>query len=157
MATEEAKKDNRLRLASMYIVGLTGAIWDFVGDSALALRPQMGERMLQMLEKEMGLEIAGETPQDVMMEITRLFSDEFGFCGETEMETNGNTIVMKIKDSRDKVYAQAVAKAGVEKYFLSPILNSGLVALQRMGIKAQGDVELWEAGNGVIITIKMLS
>lgn len=156
MATDQQKKDNLMNLASMYITSLAAAMWDFVGDSVLALRPQMGERVLEILEKQMGLEIAGERPEDVLLEIARLLADEFGFCGETEVQVEGNCIRLKMRDSLDRVFSQQLAQAGVGVNFLSAPVNTGLAALKRMGKNARADIQDWEEGKGAIVTFQIM-
>ena len=44
----------------------------------------------------MGLEIDGESPEDVLQEVGRLFVDEFGFATEVEVASDGDVFTMKV-------------------------------------------------------------
>jgi hypothetical protein len=155
MATEEQKKANQLRLANLTLFGITAGFWELLGDTALAIGPQIGEQVLKVMEKEMGLEIAGEKPEEVLTEIARLFVDEFGFASNIEVVTEGNTITMKVHNCLNRSLTDRLMEAGVEKPFICPIMNSGFVAMRRLGIKAHPDVVKWTEGNGSIITFRL--
>ena len=156
MATEEQKKANQLRLANLTLFGVTAGLWELLGDTALAVGPQIGEEILKVMEKEMGLEIAGETPEAVLAEIARLFVDEFGFAGNIEVVTEGDTITMKVRNCLNRTLTDRLVAAGVGKPFICPIMNSGLVAMRRLGIKAQQNVVKWTEGNGSLISFKLI-
>jgi hypothetical protein len=156
MATEAQKTENTLRLAGMVLVSMAVGIWDFVGEAALVLAPKMGEEILKMLEKEMGLEVSGEKPEDILAEIGRIFVDEFGFASEITVESADNTIIVKAKDYRLVRLLKQMEAAGVEKPFICMIMNTGLAALKRLGLKSYVDVEKWEEGNGTITTFELL-
>jgi len=156
MATEEQKKANQLRLANLTLFGVTAGLWDLLGDTALAVGPQVGEQVLNVMEKEMGLEIAGETPEEVLTEIARLFVDEFGFAGNIEVVTEGDTITMKVRNCLNRGLTDRLVEAGVGKPFICPVMNAGAVAMRRLGIKAQQDVVKWTEGNGSIISFKLI-
>jgi len=155
MAKEEAKKDNVLRLTSIALASLAAGVWDNLGDSSFALSGPMGEEILQMMEKEMGLEIVGEKPEDVLREITRIFIDEFGFAREIEIETydGGNKIVLKVKSCINRAFTDKLAAAGVEKPFICPIMNACSAALKRHGFRVHEDVAKWAEEGGSIITL----
>jgi hypothetical protein len=156
MATEAKKAENTLRLAGMTLVSMSVGIWDFVGEAALVLAPQMGEETLKMMEKEMGLEVSGEKPEDMLAEIGRLFVDEFGFASEITVESADNTITVKAKDYGLVPLLEQMEAAGVERPFICAIMNAGLAALRRLGLKAHVDIEKWKAGNGTITTFELI-
>jgi len=156
MATEEKKKANQLRLANLALYGVTAGLWNLLGDTSMAVGASIGEEVLQVMEKEMGLEIAGETPETVLKEIARLFADEFGFAGPIEVLTEGDTITMKVYNCLNRGLTDRLVKAGVEIPFICPVMNAGLVAMRRLGIRAQPNVVKWVEGNGSIITFKLM-
>ena len=78
MATEEQKKKNLFRMMSMMIAGMAKSLYELFGDTAFATMTEVGKELLEIMENEMGLEIAGETPKDVLTEIGRIFADEYG-------------------------------------------------------------------------------
>ncbi|NTV47269.1 MAG: hypothetical protein HGB11_12270, partial [Chlorobiales bacterium] len=86
MATEEIKKQNQLRLTNMALATLASAVWETLGDSSLSFSGLIGGQVLKIMEKEMGLEIAGESPKEVLTEISRIFVDEFGFAEDITIE-----------------------------------------------------------------------
>ena len=155
MATDEQKKENRLRLTNLTLASLAAGVWNTLGESSFAMGGPMGEVVLQAMEKEMGLEIAGEDPQEVMMEIGRIFVDEFGFCGDIDVvKTGEDSFEVKVKSCVNRTFTDKLVAAGVEKPFICPILNACEAALRRMNFKMHGDVEKWVEGKGSIITFK---
>lgn len=153
MATEEKKKENRLRLTNLTLLSLAAGAWDTLGESVFALSGSMGEVILDVMEKEMGLEIAGENPQEVIMEIGRIFVDEFGFCSDIDVGGKGaDNLEIKVKNCINVPFTDKLVKAGVEKPFICPIKNACQAALRRMDFKMHGEVEKWVAGKGSIIT-----
>lgn len=155
MATEEAKKENRLRLTNLALLSLAAGTWDMLGDSSFALSGPMGNQILDVMEREMGLEIAGEDPNDVIMEINRIFVDEFGFASDIEVnqDADGN-FELKVRNCVNRSFTDKLMEAGVEKPFVCPILNSCQAALRRMGHRMRENVEKWPEGKGSIITFK---
>jgi hypothetical protein len=154
MATEDQKKENRLRLTNMALLSLASSTWDTLGESAFAFSGPMGNHVLEIMEKEMGLEIAGENPENVMTEISRIFVDEFGFCADIDVDTDGDTYTVKVKQCINRAFTDKLMAAGVEKPFICPIMNACQAALRRMGYKMHEDVEKWPEGKGSIITFK---
>lgn len=154
MATDEQKKKNLLRLMDMTLLSVSAGVWNVMGESVFASagRP-MGDNVLQVLEKEMGLEIAGETPKDVLMEIGRIFVDEFGFAGQIDVEEKGeNEFEIKVTKCINRKFTDKLMAAGVKKPFICPIMNTSEAALRRMGFVMRNDIEKWVAGEGSIIT-----
>ncbi len=147
MATEEEKKRNLARINAMIIYGLEKGLWDLFGESALATTNAIGEGMLALLEKNMGLEIEGESPQDMLVEIGRLFVDEFGIAAHfdaTETDDKADFIVehcVLLHVEKDLV------AAGI-KPFVCPYLNIAAAAMRkRTGLKpriSKFDVNLEE-------------
>ncbi len=139
MATEQKKLENQARIAEIMLVALAAAIWDFVGESSAALSGQIGEEILNLLEKEMGVEIASEKPEDVLTEIGRVFVDELGFATAVEVKREGNCLMLIASGTITSGAVRKLQERGVTKDFVSPGLNTGLAALKRMGIKARGE------------------
>ncbi len=156
MATEEAKKKNMLRLANLALFGVTKGLWDLVGESAFALSSTIGDAVLSLMEKEMGLEIAGEKPADVVAEIGRLFVDEFGIASKIDVKEGDSQITLHVNNCLNLSLTRRLAEAGVEKPFICPIANAAQTALRRMGVKARLDVATWPEGSGSIITLDLL-
>jgi hypothetical protein len=100
----------------------------------------MGDHILEVMEKEMGLEIAGDDPQEVMIEISRIFVDEFGFCSDIDVEANEGDYTLTVKKCVNSKLADQLQAAGVEKPFICPIMNACQAALKRMNFKMRSDV-----------------
>jgi hypothetical protein len=156
MATEEEKKRNMLRLARLTLFGLTAGIWDLIGDGARGLSHEIGDEILPVLEKEMGLEIAGENPEDALQEVGRLMVDEFGFAKEVEVIGDGDVIQMKVHTCAQRRLTDDLEEAGVGTPFICPFMCVSDAVLDRMGIKAMTKVEKWEEGGGSIITFEVI-
>ncbi len=157
MATEEQKRANQFRLMSMALTGLASGVWNTLGDSAFAFSGPMGNQILHIMEKEMGLEVAGENPADVMTEIGRIFVDEFGFASDITIEQKGDEhYILRVHNCVNRTYTDTLMAAGVEKPFICPILNACQASLRRMGYRMGGDVEKWTEGKGSIITFKSI-
>jgi len=108
---------------------------------------------LHIMEQEMALEIGGETPADVLMEISRIFVDEFGFAGDIEVVVvSDDEFQLKVHTCVNRKFTDMLMEAGVEKPFVCPVLNACQAALRRMGYKMHEKVEKWSEGKGSIIT-----
>ncbi|HHJ06054.1 MAG TPA: hypothetical protein ENK24_00985 [Anaerolineae bacterium] len=113
--------------------------------------------ILEVMEKEMGLEIAGESPADVMMEVNRVFVDEFGFASDIDIEQKGDdTYEVKVRNCINRRFTDKLMEASVEKSFVCPIMNACQSAMRRMDFKARSNVEKWVDGNGSTITFKTI-
>lgn len=153
MATEEIKKQNQIRLSNMTLLSLAAGTWNTLGESSFAFSGPMGETILKTMEHEMGLEIEGEDPQQVMMEISRIFVDEFGFASDIDVVQEGDGVYkLKVKNCINRGLTDKLVEAGVEKPFICPIMNAATAALRRMGYRLRENVEKWEDGKGSIIT-----
>lgn len=153
MATEEIKKQNQLRLTNMALATLASAVWETLGDSSLSFSGLIGGQVLKIMEKEMGLEIAGESPKAVLTEIARIFVDEFGFAEDISVEGDEKVgLTMKVHNCANRKFTDILEASGVEKPFICPIMNASQAGLRRMGYKMREDVKKWADGGGSIIT-----
>ncbi len=137
MATEEEKKKNLARINAMIIYGLERGLWDLFGESALATTNLIGNGMLELLEKTMGLEIIGEDPQDILTEIGRLFVDEFGIAVRFDITKTDDNIDLIIERCVLMQVEKDLVEAGI-KPFVCPYLNISTAAMRnRMGLKTK--------------------
>ena len=151
MAAEEEKSRNLLRMTSLIIEGMAKTLYDMFGESALATMEQVGKDMLEIMEKEMGLELAGESPEDVLTEIGRLFEDEMGLIERFHLERNDKEISMGIDQCRAWDLDQRIKNHGVDIPFTCPVMNVGKGALRRLGMQAHRRIELKEDKPGCTI------
>jgi len=137
MATEEEKKRNLARINAMIIYGLEKGLWDLLGESALAISGVVGQGMLEQMEKTMGLEIAGEEPQDILTEIGRIFVDEIGIAVKFDIVKEGDNVDFVVEKCVLMNVEKDLMAAGV-KPFMCPYLNIATAAMrQRLGLKTR--------------------
>ncbi len=137
MATEEEKKRNLARINAMIIYGLEKGLWNLLGESALALSTTVGTGMLEQMEQSMGLEIAGEDPQDILTEIGRIFVDEIGIATNFDLTKEDDSIAMEV-DNCVLLHVEKDLMASGIKPFMCPYLNIAAAAMrQRLGGKTQ--------------------
>lgn len=156
MATDEQKKANMYRLAKLTLYGLTTGIWDLLGEGALGLSHLIGDEILPVLEKEMGLELGGDSLLDIATEVGRLAVDEFGIAESVEASGDDDKIVLKIRRYALYHLFNDLVAAGIEKPFIDPFLCVGDAILDHKGVKAMGSAEKWDEGKGVIITWEVI-
>lgn len=152
MATEEQKKENLIRMKNLMIAGMAKALWELFGESANATMIEVGKDTLEIMEKEMGLELDGESAEDVLTEIGRIFTDEFGYVDSFKVEVDGNSISLFVDNCRGWYLTQQIMKTGVELPFTCPIMNVGQAALMRIGKPAHKKIEPREDVRGSKIT-----
>lgn len=147
MATEEEKKQNLTRINAMIIYGLEKGLWDLFGESALATTNAVGDGMLALLEKNMGLEISDEDPQSILTEIGRIFIDEFGIAARFDVTQTDEKVDFVVERCVLLNVEKDLMEAGI-KPFVCPYLNISAAALrERMGIETRTskfDVDLEE-------------
>ncbi len=141
MATEEQKKQNLIRMKNLMIGGMAKALWDLFGESAFATMNEVGKDILAIMEQEMGLEIAGEDPKDVLTEIGRIFVDELGYIDSFKVEGEGKEISLLVDKCIGWNLTQSIMKTGVDIPFTCPIMNVGEAAFLRMGKHAHRTIE----------------
>ena len=153
MATEEEKKRQMVRVFSLMIGGLAVGIYDLFGESAYALMRKVGENILDMMQKEMGLEIEGEEPEDVLNELMRIWVDEIGYIDEAKVEkteTGWNVIGHGCKGWN---LSQKIIASGVKEPFTCPIMNTMNAALAKMGIQTHMKIDPQPGTRGTKFTL----
>jgi hypothetical protein len=156
MATDQEKTARREGLWGMTVFGMTVGIWEMVEDSATAITPYIGNALLPMIEKQLGLEIAGEKPADIITEIGRLFVDEFGFASEAKVSATDKAVTLVLKNALGTKEGAGLVAMGVKKQFAHPVLCVGIGALTRAGVKCRGNMELDVPNNSQIVTFDLL-
>jgi hypothetical protein len=139
MATMEEKKIRQLRLFNNLIFGFAKGLYDLFGDSALATVDTIGEDILEEMEHELGLEIHGEDPQDLLMEIERLLQDEYGLVKSAKLEMHPETHEIDMvcegcllwKATRD------LQEEDIPPYSCVPMMMASAALHKRLGKKAK--------------------
>jgi hypothetical protein len=156
MATEEQKKKNMMRLMTLMIAGMAKALYDLFGETAFATMSEVGKSTLEIMEQEMGLEVEGEDPRNVITEIGRIFADEMGFIESFTTEQDGNKIALTVSHCQGWNLTQSIMKTGVEIPFTCPIMNVCQAALIRMGKPAQKAISPIPETHGSTITFTLI-
>lgn len=156
MATEEQKKKNMMRLMTLMIAGMAKALYDLFGETAFATMSEVGKSTLEIMEQEMGLEVEGEDPKNVITEIGRLFTDEMRFVESCSVEQEGNKIILTVNHCQGWPLTQSILKTGVDIPFTCPIMNVCHAALIRMGKPAQKSILPIPETHGSIITFSLI-
>jgi hypothetical protein len=156
MATEQQKYANRARLWGLTVVGMTMGIWEMVEEASVALSPQIGAQILNMLEKQLGLEVAGEKPEHLLVELGRIFVDEYGYASEAKVESTDKTLRVTLENAVGTPEFAMLKERGVEKLFSHPFFCAGLAAFARLGLKARGNVETDVAAKRQVITYELI-
>ncbi len=154
MATEEQKKRQLVRVFSIMIEGLAAGIYDMFEDSAYALMRQVGHNILDIMQREMGLEIEGEDPNEVLNELLRIWVDEVGFFDEAKVEATDNGWQVVGHHCKGWNLTQKILKTGAKEPFTCPIMNSMHAALEKMGVKTHMHIESLPETKGTKFTLE---
>lgn len=156
MATEEQKVKNKARVLELTLAGVTEAFWDVLGEGAYGSIHEIGHELLPIMEKEMGLEVVGESPLDALQEMGRIAEDEFGMAEESEVTQTDNVLTFKVKNHAFYGLLKRLSEFGIEKLFIEPHLTTASAMLDKIGVKAISDITLWPEEKGIIITFEII-
>ena len=124
MATEEEKKKQLVKVLSLMVGGLAKGIYDLFEDSAYALMKSVGVEILDVMEKEMGLEISGEEPGDVLNELLRIWTDEIGMFEDAKVAESAEGWTVTGNNCKGWNLTQRILASGVKEPFTCPIMPS---------------------------------
>lgn len=130
MASEDEKKRNLVKLSSLVIHGLTRGLWELLGESAEVTAKMIGHSNIEMLEKEMGFEIAGEDLEDMMMELNRIFVDELGALDVSDAKVDGNRVTMTCRGCKFMGLTKDLMEEGIPP-FICPFKGMALAAVSK--------------------------
>lgn len=137
MATMEEKKLRQLKLFNDIVFGFAKGLYDLFGDTAVATVDTIGEDILEDMEHELGLEIAGEDPKDILMEIERLMVDEYGMCKTADLVIDDGQIDLTCEGCLMWRATRALQEEGVPPYTCVPMMMSSAALHKRLGAKAR--------------------
>ena len=141
MATEDEKKRQLVKVFSLMITGLASGIYDLFEDSAYSLMSKVGKDLIDIMQKEMGFEIEGETPDEVLNELLRIWVDEIGFFESATVEKLDNGWVIKGNNCKGWNLTQKILATGVKEPFTCPVMNTMHSALEKVGVKTHMKIE----------------
>ncbi len=137
MATMEEKKLRQLKLFNDIIFGFAKGLYELFGDTAIATVDTIGEDILEDMEHELGLEIAGEDPKDILTEIERLMVDEYGLCKSAELVMEDNEIDLICEGCLVWRATSALREEGIPPYTCVPMMMASAALHKRLGRKAK--------------------
>ena len=149
MATDEVKKQNLMRMTSICLEILAEEVYDTLGDTALVLSRGMGDAILELMEKEEGLEIAGETPIEIGKEIDRILVDEFGFAKEITLDVDADNVgTIKVNGCIGTAVTDKMLAKGLKMNYVCPAMLVSSAAMRQMGLKGRVQIDRWPEGHG---------
>lgn len=137
MATMEEKKLRQLKLFNDIVFGFAKGLYDLFGESALATVDTIGEDILEDMEHELGLEIAGEDPKDILTEIERLMVDEYGLCKSAELVMDDGEIDLICEGCLMWKATRDLQEEGIPPYTCVPMMMASAALHKRLGKKAK--------------------
>ena len=95
MASEDQKKARLLKVFNIMMYGLIEGLWELFGESSFATINAVGDKILKTMERDSALEIHGENPKDILLEVSRLLADEIGTmkAGRVSMTDDGRVSI----------------------------------------------------------------
>ncbi len=135
MATMEEKKLRQLRLFNNIIYGFASGLYGLFGDTALATMNDIGAGVLRDMENELGLEIAGEDPEDILMEIERLLIDEYGLVDDVEFNKEGDEVYMTCQGCLLWKATESLQEDDIPPYTCAPMMMASTALRKRLGVK----------------------
>lgn len=141
MATEEEKKKQLVKVFSLMIEGLAKGIYDLFEDSAYSLMETVGKDLVEIMQKEMGFEIEGETADEVLRELIRIWVDEIGFFEEAKVEKIDNGWEITGAKCKGWNLTQKILATGVNEPFTCPVMNTMHAALEKVGVRTHMHIE----------------
>lgn len=147
MTLDSEKTEKKLRMISLALQSLTKGVWEFVGETATALTQVMGDDILKILEQDMGLQIQGKKPEEVLNQIGRIMVEKFNVIDNYECHQDDHKITIKVNNCILSEFDQELMKAGVTKPFICPISNACQAALRRLNLKISREIHLSPTGD----------
>jgi hypothetical protein len=136
MATEEQKKARQIRLFNDLIFGFAKGLYELFGDAALATVDTIGEDILQEMEHELGLEIQGENPEDILTEIERLLVDEYGLMKSARLTIADGKIDMTCEGCLLWKATRDLHAEDIPPFICVPMMMASAALHKRQGVKA---------------------
>lgn len=135
MATEIQKKEKTEEIEAITIYGLAHGMWELFGDASFATSNTIGDVLLDRMEKESGLEIQGESPEHILVELVRLMTDESDIMKSGKATVDGDKITFACEKCFFVEGTKALNQAGVQPFYC-PVFNLTSAAMRaRLGKK----------------------
>lgn len=125
-------EETATRVNNLIIYGLQKALWDALGEGAIAATALIGKELLEIMENEMGLKVSGEQAQDMLNNIANLLINEFKMADDVQIEEKGDSnVVVNIKGCMSLPVERRLTVAGI-KPFICPFANIATAAMRKL-------------------------
>ncbi len=125
--------------------GLLEGLWELFGESSFATVHSISDKILDMMEKEAGVKITGENPEEIIMKISRLLTDEFSTMSSGKLTIEGNKASLACQDCFLHPATNWLAEDGIQPFACIP-MNVTTAAMRRcLGSKHRLFGREWDA------------
>ncbi len=135
MATDTEKKERLLEIFNVVVYGLARGLWDLFGEASFATTNSIGDQVLELLERNAGLEIHGESPEIILTEVERLLVDEVGAMSEAEVTKEGPVISMACTKCFLRQATKDLEEVEVQPFACVPMTIAAAAMRKRLGTK----------------------
>ena len=135
MATEAQKQERLLKVFNIGMYGMIKGLWNLFGEASFATVLSVGDSILTTMEKESGLEINGETPEDILQELVRLLTDEIGTMSEGDVQINNGDVSMTCTNCFLREATCWLAEDGIQPFACMPMNIAAAAMRKRLGVK----------------------
>ncbi len=135
MATEDQKKQRLLKVFNIGMYSMISGLWDLFGESSFATVQSVGDRILETMERESGLEIEGENPQDIVQEIVRLLVDEIGTMASGKVELKDGRVEIACQQCFLREATGWLEADGIQPFACIPMNIAASAMRKRLGVK----------------------
>ena len=119
------------RFLNIIIYGFQKALWEVMGEAAIAASYPVGKSMLEIMKKELGLKVAGEKPEDVLSGIAKRLTEDFKIAKEVKIGKSGDTITVDVEGCICLPVTQRLINTGI-KPFACPFTNIAMAAMEEL-------------------------
>ncbi|MCD6485657.1 MAG: hypothetical protein J7L47_11160 [Candidatus Odinarchaeota archaeon] len=120
---------------NIIVYGLEKALWNIMGEQALAITSPVGIGMLELMKKDLGLKVSGESAQDVLDNIAKRFVSDFKIATDLKIKKNDNLVTLEIKGCVLRPKEVLLEKQDI-KPFICPFANVARAAMEELlGLK----------------------
>jgi hypothetical protein len=155
MTTDQVKTTYREYMLETLVFGITFGVWEIMEESAAALTPTIGKSLLPMLESLLKVKVEGETPEDLMKSVGRIFTEQLDWAKGAEVTAADRSVRVLLKDAIGTGEIAKFMSRGI-KFFGHPVMCAGVEALARKGIKCRPSLTADAAGNSQTVTFELL-
>lgn len=131
MATEEQKGKNVQALMGNLLKALVIGAYDVMGDSATAMSVQIGNSIMDWMEKDLGFDPNAAASEDAMVkDLLNVFDNELGAAQSMSFKGDGESFQLTIDGCSFMPLTGELMEAGVPA-FPCPFLNASIAAIKK--------------------------